>query len=83
MPIPIPSSYFRSLQTVLNTHLWEGKKPRCAHSNLIENKVAEGVGSIDFKDYYLASILGQLPGMVLTPACHSLGSNRILPPSSP
>lgn len=32
IPIPIPLSYFISLQTMLNKFLWKGKKPRCAHT---------------------------------------------------
>lgn len=59
--IPIPTSFFRSLQTLLNKYLRKGKRSRCAHSKLIKHKLTGGVGSIGFKDYYIAAILAQLP----------------------
>lgn len=61
LPIPILSSFFRSLHSIFNKFLWKGKKPRCAHAKLIKHRLAGGAGSIDFRDYYLAAILVQLP----------------------
>lgn len=62
IPIPLPTRFFRSLQTLFNRFLWNGKRPRCAHSKLTKHKLAGGMGSIDFEDYHLAAILAQLPG---------------------
>lgn len=60
LPIPIPNFFFRSLQTLLNKCIWQGSKPRCAHSTLIKHKSAGGSGTIDFRDYYTALLLDQL-----------------------
>lgn len=57
IPIPIAPSYFKALQTMLNKFLWQGKKPRCAHSKLFKHKLAGGPGSINFEDYQWTSIL--------------------------
>lgn len=59
--LPIPSSFFRSLQTIFNKFFWKSKRSRCAHLKLIKHKLAGGTGSIDFEDYYIAAILTQLP----------------------
>lgn len=60
LPIPIPASYFNSLQTVLSKHVWKGKKSRCSHSKLFKHGLSGGVGYIDFHNYFSASILTQL-----------------------
>lgn len=60
VPIPIPVSFLKSLQTLLSRYVWQGKKSRCSHSRLIKNRLRGGVGYIDFHDYFSASILTQL-----------------------
>lgn len=60
LPIPIPKYFFKSLHTLFNKCIWKGTKPRCAHSKLLKHKLAGGSGTIDFEDYYTASVLDQL-----------------------
>lgn len=60
LPIPIPSSFFKSLQTMLSRYVWNGKKSRCSHAKLIKQRMYGGVGYIGFQDYFSASILIQL-----------------------
>lgn len=58
LPIPIPASFFKSLQDLLSRFFWNGKKSRCSHSKLIKHRMYVGVGYIDFQDYFLANNLG-------------------------
>lgn len=60
LPIPLPTTYLNSLQSILNQFIWQGKKARCSHSKLIKHRSKGGMGHIDIKDYYLASIISQL-----------------------
>lgn len=57
--IPIPSKYVKSLQTILSSFIWQAKKSRCRHMNLIKQRQAGGTDYVDFQDYYLASVLMQ------------------------
>lgn len=60
LPIPLPNSYFNSLQTILNRYIWQGKKARCAFSRLIKHRRAGGVGHVHIQDDYFATVLAQL-----------------------
>lgn len=62
LPIPIPKYFFKSLQMLLNKCIWKGSKPRIAITlpPLLKHKSAGCAGTIDFADYYTASLLGQL-----------------------
>lgn len=60
IPVTIPKYYFKSQQTLFNKCIWKGSKPRCAHSKFFKHKLAGGSGTIDFEDYYTASLLDQL-----------------------
>lgn len=52
LPIPIPTSYFKSLQALLSRFIWQGTKSRCTHSQLIKHRMQGGLGYIDFQDYF-------------------------------
>ncbi|XP_040195571.1 vomeronasal type-2 receptor 26-like [Rana temporaria] len=60
LPIPLPNVYFNSLQSTLNSFLWQGKKARCAFSKIIKSRTAGGLGHVHLQDYYFASVLNQL-----------------------
>lgn len=60
LPIPLSSSYLKSLQSVLSQFVWQGKKSRCSHTKLIKHRSTGGMGYIDIKDYYYATILSQI-----------------------
>lgn len=63
LPIPIPNSYFKSLQSTLNRYLWQGRKARCAFGKLTKHRKAGGIrpcGHVHLQDYYFASLLAQL-----------------------
>lgn len=60
LPIPIPLSFFKTLQSILSKFIWKGKKSRCAHHKLIRHRMWGGVGYIDFQDYFYSSVLTQL-----------------------
>lgn len=60
VPIVVPDSYFKSLQGVVNKFVWKNQKTQCALVKLIKNRKMGGLGHVDLRDYYLASILTQL-----------------------
>lgn len=39
IPIPLPLSYFKTLQKILAKIIWQGKKSRCGHYQLIKNQL--------------------------------------------
>lgn len=40
LPIPILTSFFRSLQKIFNKYIWNSKRHRCTNSKLIKHKLA-------------------------------------------
>lgn len=42
LPILLPQSYFKSLQSSFNTYIWQGKTPRCAFHKLVKHRSAGG-----------------------------------------
>ena len=82
--IPVPTSYFRSLQVMLAKYVWKGKKSRCSHAKLIKHRLFGGVGYVDFRDYFSASVLTQMREWFQPEPIDRLGRNRIhlLPPRS-
>lgn len=76
--IPIPQSFFKSLQTMLNKLIWQGNKPRCAHTKLIKHRLVRGSWYIDFRR--LLSGLRLYPTTILVPhfSAITLGYDRIL-----
>lgn len=60
LPIVIPDTFFKSLQSMLRSYIWSHKKPRCPHSVTIRLKKAGGMGLPDVKDYYVAVLLDQI-----------------------
>lgn len=66
LPIPLTNSYIKSLQSIINQYIWQGKKPRCSHLKTTKHKLAGGLGYVDIKDYHLAIILSQMKEWVNT-----------------
>lgn len=60
LPIPVPSSYLSTLQSILDKYLWHGKKACLVFGKLIKHRNAGGVGHTQICDYYFASLLAQL-----------------------
>lgn len=66
LPIPIPNSYLRSLQSILSSYIWKGKKPRVARAWLTKHRSVGGSGLVDIADYYHSTVLTQLREWFLT-----------------
>lgn len=60
LPIPIPGSFFTSLQKILRHYIWQKKRARCSRATLIKPKLVGGAGLIHFRDYYNAALLAQI-----------------------
>lgn len=60
LPIPIPLSFFTSIQSTLGKFIWQEGKVRCSRVNLMKHRLAGGMGLPIIKDYYTASLLAQL-----------------------
>lgn len=60
LPIPIPATFFKTLQSYLKCFVWQKKWARCTHKKLIKHRSVGGTGYVDFRDYYYAAILAQL-----------------------
>lgn len=60
MPVHIPNHYFKTLWNLFQTFLWDNKKARCQHSNLIKHRSVGGAGVVDICDYFWAVHLDQL-----------------------
>ena len=60
LPIPLSNSYLKSIQSIVHSYVWQGKKTRHRHSKIIKHRLAGGMGYTDLKDYYLATILSQM-----------------------
>lgn len=51
LPIPVPLSFFTSLQTILGKYVWQKSKARSSWSNLMKHRSVGGAGYIHFRDY--------------------------------
>lgn len=60
--IPLPSSFFTSMQKQLANFVWAGKGARFPSQMQGKYKLAGGLGIPILKDYYIAAILEQLRG---------------------
>lgn len=60
IPIPIPSSFFKILNTKLRNLVWNNKKPRVAFSILTSSKNKGGMNLPDMHKYYYATLLDQM-----------------------
>lgn len=60
IPIVIPDTFFKSLQSMLSSYIWSNKKPRCPHSVTIKLKKAGSMGLPKVKDYNIAVLLDQI-----------------------
>lgn len=60
LPIPLPNSFFNSIQPIINKFLWQGRRARCAFNRLIKHRKVGGIGHVHLQDYYFATILTQI-----------------------
>lgn len=60
LPIPLKNTYLKSLNSLLRQYIWGPRRPRCSKALLIKHRSVGGMGLINIKDYYWASMLTQL-----------------------
>lgn len=74
LPIKIPQSFFKALQSVLLEFLWGHKKARIKFQLLTRPKEQGGMGIPNFYNYYLASHLTR----VIDWHCHTESKDWVL-----
>lgn len=67
LPIPIPSSFFTTMQKQILNFVWTGKKARCSSHLQSRHKSVRGMGLPLLKDYYTAAVLDQLKNWFTNP----------------
>lgn len=60
LPIPIPTSFFTTMQKQMLHFIWAEGKARCSPQTQWKHKSVVGMGIPVFKDYYVAAVLDQL-----------------------
>lgn len=60
LPIPVPSIHPKTLNALLSKFIWKNRSPKCSRLLLIRHRLAGGMGLVDIRNYFRASILTQL-----------------------
>lgn len=66
LPIPVPISFFTTVQNLLGRTVWYNKKSITSQACLIKHRSVRGVGYICIKDYYIASHFNTIQSVVPT-----------------
>lgn len=67
LPIPLPTSFFTTMQKQLSRFVWVGKRARCLPHIQSKHKSVGGMSLPVLKDYYIAAILDQLKNWFAKP----------------